>query len=180
MFQLWGTIVIFELRQTTVNELNQFPHIYVTSNEHWEPSNIEIIPDYTEEVEYVHNTDSTNLRMRCIPSVIASVNIEPANPVLIYGSTESDIWFLIFPQLSLMRLCYPHNEGCSMWSGLKPARAYREYPNYARVPKCVRAYFWRSGREPIIWMKGRVNTRTLRLRSKFTTTTHVNVRDTIS
>ena len=91
MFQLWGTIVIFELRQTTVNELNQFPHISLTSYEHWEPSNIEIIPDYTEEVEYVHNTDSTNLRIRCIPSIIASVNLEPANPVLIYGSTESDI-----------------------------------------------------------------------------------------
>jgi hypothetical protein len=84
-----GTVIHFDSQAPTTEELHTLPHLLLTDDIAWNPLTVNLWPQSKEEEDY-HNVIS-NVRTHRISSLITSANLTPRDPLLLIGSSISDI-----------------------------------------------------------------------------------------
>jgi hypothetical protein len=88
-FETRGTVVHFDSRIPTADELHTLPRIGITDDGLWNPSTVSLGPTTTKERE--RNTIIGNVRTSHVSSIITSNTLTPRDPLLERGSHISDV-----------------------------------------------------------------------------------------
>ena len=89
-FSSQGTVICFESRTPTADELYSLPHLTLTTDAVWNPKTVELKPLSSKEREYA-SIVSGIFTSRQISSAIISNDIQPQTPWFPDGSSTVDI-----------------------------------------------------------------------------------------